>query len=207
MKTLTRDRQTLRPRDIQPGEQVKSLYDDIHGTGTRFVAFDENMQEFKPPPHLFYNENDEAEDLILFPEEANDQRRVPLFGTDSMNAVQRFETLGPKLDRLFFDLDTDDESIESESCEKRRSDESRGTDDELDLGHDEDLPARSDKEDEESFNCKRAEEFSPEFQEFFHLFKEWKLSKPENFGDSKARWNTYVDREKSKGATSYLRGA
>lgn len=95
LKTLCKDEFTKRVRDIKPGEDVESIYDEIHGPDIKFYygavdnAFAPDApalqrarkifeEDNKFPRNLFYNRADELEDEILFPEERLAQGLDPL---------------------------------------------------------------------------------------------------------------------------------
>lgn len=95
LKTLCRDGVTKRVRDIKLGENVESIYDEIHGPDIKFYygAIDNAFapdapalqrarkifeEDNKFPRNLFYNRTDELEDGILFPEERLAQGLDPL---------------------------------------------------------------------------------------------------------------------------------
>ncbi|KAK0102680.1 hypothetical protein ONS95_006282 [Cadophora gregata] len=80
LKTLYSDKITHRVRDIKPGENAMSIYDDINQAETKFfyskIEDDADMEVRRVydepdvfPPNLLYNEADVLEDAILFPEE------------------------------------------------------------------------------------------------------------------------------------------
>lgn len=107
LKTLTRDKSTLRCRDIQPGESVKSIFDHISGPGCHF-GFGENLDEEEPPKGVWYDEADAVEDSILFPDEASGNAPDALVKTKP-NRITQWEEKGPDMDRFVNDLDTDEE--------------------------------------------------------------------------------------------------
>jgi hypothetical protein len=94
LKTITRDGETHRARDIQPGEEVMSVWDDVNHPGTKFFySKDENHMDQsegnlalqrvfdepnKFPRNLFYHKADELEDAILFPGELAHKKLDPL---------------------------------------------------------------------------------------------------------------------------------
>ncbi|KAH8762906.1 hypothetical protein F5882DRAFT_431367 [Hyaloscypha sp. PMI_1271] len=94
LKTICRDPETNRARDIQPGEDIMSIWDDVNHPGTTFFySKDENHADQsegnlslrrvfdepnKFPKNLFYHKADELEDAILFPEELADKKLDPL---------------------------------------------------------------------------------------------------------------------------------
>ena len=71
IKTLTRDRQSYRIREIKNGEDVPSIYDDIHNEKeTNFVfARLGKPASTELPKRFFYDEADMLEDSVLFPTE------------------------------------------------------------------------------------------------------------------------------------------
>lgn len=118
LSTLTRERETMRVRDIKPGEEVQSLYDEITDPRTRHVFFDTNqpnneaLREIEPPARLFYDEVDEAEDRVLFPEENLEDDAEIVVG-DELKAMAKLEYQGPDMRRFALDLDTDEELPET----------------------------------------------------------------------------------------------
>ncbi|KAL2126582.1 hypothetical protein VTI74DRAFT_651 [Chaetomium olivicolor] len=77
METLIREDDTKRVRQIEPGELVQSLYDEMCGPNARFWVKTPNIpeaimttEEVAPgvTPCLDYNDTDAAEDAILFVE-------------------------------------------------------------------------------------------------------------------------------------------
>ncbi|KAH6692878.1 hypothetical protein BKA61DRAFT_637651 [Leptodontidium sp. MPI-SDFR-AT-0119] len=80
LKTLHTDKVTNRVRDIKPGEDVTSIYDDINNEKTQFfygkIEDDTGLKVHRVydkanvfPRNLFYNQADVLEDAVLFPEE------------------------------------------------------------------------------------------------------------------------------------------
>ncbi|KAI3337564.1 hypothetical protein HD806DRAFT_43606 [Xylariaceae sp. AK1471] len=99
LRTLTRDKETLRVRSIKPGEQAQSLWDEVQDPENVFYTTDltnnkmRSVQGDRPmeaTPHLFYNEANEAEDAVLFPDELVYPNRVVPFKEVS-NAITRLE--------------------------------------------------------------------------------------------------------------------
>ncbi|KAI0098675.1 hypothetical protein GGR51DRAFT_577026 [Nemania sp. FL0031] len=99
LRTLTRNEKTQRVRLIKPGEQVRSLWDDVQHPGNIFVLTDATNKTMKTvqgdgtpdmAPHTFYNESDAAEDAILFPDELISlNRNVPF--KEVSNAITQLE--------------------------------------------------------------------------------------------------------------------
>jgi len=94
LKTLYQDELTYRVRDIKPGDKVESIYDHFRGPDVKFRygkvedAWGKNAsglvrakpvfnEDNKFPRNFFYNEIDEVEDAILFPEELEARRLDP----------------------------------------------------------------------------------------------------------------------------------
>ncbi|KAH9899086.1 hypothetical protein F4778DRAFT_771654 [Xylariomycetidae sp. FL2044] len=84
LRTLTREESTKRVRSILPDETVKSLWDEVNQPTNRFLMTD--MSNWKATevahdevvstsPYLFYSEANEAEDMVLFPDEITSNRR------------------------------------------------------------------------------------------------------------------------------------
>ena len=114
LSTLTREGATMRVRDIKSGEEIQSLYDEVTDPRTRHVFFDTNqpnaseLGEMEAPARLFYNELDEAEDKVLFPEEYQESDADIAVG-DELKAMAKLEYQGPDMRRFTHDLDTDEE--------------------------------------------------------------------------------------------------
>lgn len=112
LSTLTRDKETARAREIRPGSDEESIYDDMTGPNTRFmfgkgftVSRPEELTDQVDPAAawaLFYNEADALEDVILFPDESN------LKVGEIETRVSKFEREGPILSRFVNDLDVDE---------------------------------------------------------------------------------------------------
>ena len=119
LKTLTRDRETHRLRDIKPGEVVDSVFDDAHSDRVRFGFRDQNARlnnENQAPRWLFYNDVDVLEDQILFPNESLDDKQVTTPGIGEVtSALDKLEVNGPNWYRFICDLDTDEETDRSSS--------------------------------------------------------------------------------------------
>ena len=92
LKTLTRDRETARVRDLKPDEKdVRSLYNDIHGEGVNFMFSDLlavtagalDSRTFEPKSdmrNIWYTNAVALEDEVLFPDETlnHDPKSVKL---------------------------------------------------------------------------------------------------------------------------------
>ena len=99
LRTLTRDPSTLRTRDIKPGEDLPSIWDETqrsqystvnHNPKTR----EDRVIEGEPPASIFYNEADVLEDAILFPEEVAEGKSKALY-KGKANDLERFVNSGP----------------------------------------------------------------------------------------------------------------
>lgn len=118
LRTITRDRVTFRARDIRPGEQVQSIWDELHADGSRYVFGAAKLSgsgEFRDQGtdpdkvwNFFYNEGDAAEDLIVFEEHLNPNNPKQKF-KEMSNAITKLENDGPVLARFVMDLDPDEE--------------------------------------------------------------------------------------------------
>ncbi|KAL6882312.1 hypothetical protein HDV57DRAFT_509473 [Trichoderma longibrachiatum] len=98
LRTLTREKDTMRTRKINPGEQVESLWDVVAGDAVEFCLFDvkdgkvncRTTRELASSPYLFYNKANVAEDEVLFPDELVSPRdKVPF--REIRNAINRLE--------------------------------------------------------------------------------------------------------------------
>ncbi|KAI1134852.1 hypothetical protein F5Y05DRAFT_192827 [Hypoxylon sp. FL0543] len=100
LRGLTRDKETLRVRSIRPGEQVSSLWEDVTNPDNIFFTADvvnnkvlesSSLTQKGTAPNMFYNEDDAAEDLILFSDELiSPNRNVPF--KEISNSITRIET-------------------------------------------------------------------------------------------------------------------
>lgn len=130
LKTVTRDPNSHRVRDIRPGDEVESIYDVIHHPGTEFKIFNEDRQVLeKIPRYLFYNDIDALEDKVLFPEETHgpgDDVGID----DALNSLVALEEQGPDINRFVYDLDTDEEIPDMKpDCKDGESAEDKEDDD------------------------------------------------------------------------------
>lgn len=98
LKTITRDPVTFRTRDIKPGDEVMSIWDEIQrGRSHLLNPKGRTLEEqFAEDPHAskFYNEADMLEDAILFPEELSDDVTNNLY-SGKTNALDEFVKSGP----------------------------------------------------------------------------------------------------------------
>jgi hypothetical protein len=118
LRTITRDRVTFRACDIRPGEQVQSIWDELHAHGSRFVfgavtlsgtgEFHDQATDPDKVWNFFYNEGDAAEDLVVFEEHLNPNNPKQKF-KEMSNAITKLENDGPVLARFLMDLDPDEE--------------------------------------------------------------------------------------------------
>ncbi|KAJ4302088.1 hypothetical protein N0V88_002224 [Collariella sp. IMI 366227] len=77
METLTREPDSKRVRQLKPGEDSRSLYDELCGPDAEFWMKTTNTapvmtkEDITPgvSPYLYYNDTDAAEDAVLFEEE------------------------------------------------------------------------------------------------------------------------------------------
>lgn len=117
LRTITRDRVTFRARDIRPGEQVQSIWDELHAEGSGFVfgavhfgngEFRDQSDNINKVWDFFYNEGNAAEDVILFQEHLDSNNPKRKF-KEITNAITKLEKGGPVLARFLMDLDPDEE--------------------------------------------------------------------------------------------------
>lgn len=131
LKTVARDPDSHRVREIKPGDEAESIYNEIHHPGTQFKIFNEDRQVLeKTPRYLFYNDIDALEDKVLFPEESNGPGNDIEIG-DAFNSLVALEEKGPDISRFVFDLDTDEELPDrTHGCKDDGSSEDEVEDDE-----------------------------------------------------------------------------
>lgn len=162
LKTLTRDKETHRVRELKSGDDtVTSIYDDIHHEGTSFFygkLETLNSHEVKRAPgqstiprRLFYTEADALEDEILFPEE-NSSDGQPVLAVEKL---RRWEEEGFSMMKFVegWWTDSDEDSSEDngeDEGESEDEDESEGEND----GEDED------EEDEKNQNSENKKDYN-----------------------------------------------
>ena len=105
LKTLTREPDNQRTRDIRPGEGAKSIWDDIKSSNVTFLdPYAEDGHAADPSAEVCYQEADALEDKVLFPE----GQGKALFNS-KLNAVEKFVKTFPDWDRFINDFSTTDE--------------------------------------------------------------------------------------------------
>ncbi|KAF4975727.1 hypothetical protein FZEAL_7503 [Fusarium zealandicum] len=86
LRFLTREKDTMRTRQIKPGEKVESLWDTIMDERSEFRLFNikgtsmtsRSGSEVAKSPYMFYNEANAVEDKVLFPDElTSNKKNVP----------------------------------------------------------------------------------------------------------------------------------
>lgn len=119
LKTITRETETHRVRDIKPGEDVPSLWDGIQSPETRFmttiIGTGSGARELESA-HVMYNESDAREDEILFPEELQRDGTDATVRDQITQKIFALETEGPSMDRFVYDLDTDEDFSDDEAA-------------------------------------------------------------------------------------------
>lgn len=121
LKTLWRDHKTGQVRDAKQGEET--VYDELRHENSKFLwgamgGGAEGMGE-QLPPNLLYNDIDVAEDMILFPEEAEGRAGGAIADrTDPI--TEKLERRGPNWKRFIHDLDSDQDSDDFEDVPMRR---------------------------------------------------------------------------------------
>lgn len=99
LRTLTREKDTMRTRKIAPGEDVESIWDHVMGEQVQFRVFNiqedkitsRNSDELGDSPYMFYNKANVVEDEILFPDEASSKKKSVPF-REIRNGISRIET-------------------------------------------------------------------------------------------------------------------
>jgi hypothetical protein len=157
LKTLYRKPDTHRVRDLRPGEDVQSIYDEINHKDTRFFHTKHNPKDqtmrktisdtaISAPRNFFYNGADVLEDEILFPEEKNEKISNPS-NVRNLNAMQKWEgdnfSMGKWVEGNWDSdwtefSDSDEEEINSEEDLDHGAMEKGDTEDEDDEWEDED---------------------------------------------------------------------
>jgi len=106
----------MRVRDIDPGEQVKSIWDDI--VGGRTVSLDIDKQGMSERESWgessFYSEADAVEDTVLFPEETSTGDVKTVYKANN-SAIDNYVSKGPDWVRFILDLDTDEDVDDDET--------------------------------------------------------------------------------------------
>src|SRR5882757_6171856 len=70
LKTLTRDGDSWRTRDIRESEGAQSIWNEMHAEGSHFQWRTPNGDvSYEMPKHLRFSEADALEEEILFPED------------------------------------------------------------------------------------------------------------------------------------------
>jgi hypothetical protein len=118
LRTITRDRVTYRARDIRPGEQAQSIWDELHADGNKFVfgpVWLDGSSEFRDEAtnsdavwKFFYNDGDAAEDAVLFEAHLKPDQAKQKFQEIS-NSITKLEKGGPVMARFVLGLDPDEE--------------------------------------------------------------------------------------------------
>jgi hypothetical protein len=100
METLTRDQDTKRIRQVKPGENIQTLYDELSGPDAEFWIKSSNTKEtirtsedIAPgvSVYTYYNDTDAAEDAILFHTELLEGYSDDMPFVEIDNPLQRFE--------------------------------------------------------------------------------------------------------------------
>lgn len=190
LRTLTREEDSQRVREIRAGENVESIYDTIHDERTKFMMFDDDRKPLeKIPKHIFYDEIDQIEDRILFPEENLEQGTDIAIGETGL--VHDLEKRPPDMKRFIYDLDTDEETPDSDDLFEKEESES-----EDDLEH-------TCHERSEDGNSSEGEHSSdPEYAEKIAVFKTMvrnhKISSNSD-QDMRMQWERFIKRDSSHG--------
>ncbi|KAL8990195.1 MAG: hypothetical protein Q9169_008185 [Polycauliona sp. 2 TL-2023] len=118
LKTIAHDLETMRTRDLKPGEQSMSIWEEIEMGRNRMLNYEGTTLEEQVAPDLdprfFYGEADVLEDKVLFPEESSAEPTNALY-SGTVNALEHFGNDGPNWERFVHDLETDEELSSDES--------------------------------------------------------------------------------------------
>lgn len=201
LRTLVRDRDSLRVREIKAGEDtVRSLYDVIYSEGTEFRFYNENREPMeKMPRGIFYNDIDALEENILFAEE-NVGPRLGLVAGGETNNLNKLESEGPDMTRFVYDLDTDDELPDDEAHDKHRCGKSSADDSDWE----DDMGSDNDDEDENSIDNEELQDgLAPADEETIRVLCEYvkrhTMSGKDSSENMYEQWTQFVRREASKG--------
>ena len=193
LQTITRDRVTFRTRDIKPGEKVMSIWNDIEQGG--YITQD---SKDSLPSSVFYSEPDVLEDAVLFPEEMTHEAHKALYSGKN-NHLESFTSSVLSWTRFIQDLDTDEESLESEVSEDdahfiENGSESAWSDEASQRDSvDSDVP--------DNRLISRSKTLSKEEKQDLAMITSWKA--PSKYKENvEAEFMTFMDREKSKGQKS-----
>jgi hypothetical protein len=148
LKTICRDPETHRSRDINPEDKVQSVWDDLHHEGTKFFysKVPDHLDESdltlrrvydepnKFPRSLFYNKADELEDEILFPEERA-QKKLDLLDVGKVEPIRIWEEEGFSMRKFVegWESDyTDDSDWDALNSDEEWEDEDDAEEDSID---------------------------------------------------------------------------
>ena len=208
LKTIARDPVIFWARDIKPGEDAYSIWDEIqHGRGHVLNPEGKTLVEqlaADPNASKFYNEADFLEDAVLFPEELNGKNtKAPSRG--KVNDLERFLNSGPDWVRFVNDMDTDEELENTESSEEESqylledgSKDKSDNDDGIDAA---DMVITDKKGSGPSSNGESVTgplTIPEELRKDMLLLSKWKPATPYGENVDGEFW-TFMDREKSRG--------
>lgn len=96
---IAREKDTMRTRKINAGEDVESIWDTVTGEQVEFRVFNiqegqmtsKSTRELGSSPYLFYNDANVVEDEILFPDEVDSNKKSVPF-REIRNGISRIET-------------------------------------------------------------------------------------------------------------------
>lgn len=134
MRTIVRDPTTSRARDVKPGEEVVTLWEEVSQSTFHIstdLAHDDDGDEDEDGKRrrnwkIFYNDADALEDAVLFPDELDSTKAVAKFRNIS-NPISQFVIEGPEVSKWIKDLDIDD-SRSGEPIPNDENDESSDED-------------------------------------------------------------------------------
>lgn len=187
LQTLTREEDSQRVREIRTGENVESIYDTIHDERTKFMMFDDNRNPLENiPKHIFHDEVDEMEGRILFPEENLENRTDIVVGEGGLEQDMQ---KSPDLKRFVYDLDTDEETPDSDWSDVE------------DSASEEDLEHTCHEHSKDCSSSEGEPSSDPEEAEKITLFKAMLRNQkvPSNSGDDvRMQWERYLKRDVSR---------
>jgi hypothetical protein len=115
LSTITRDKVTLRARDIKPNESVESIFDEITAGEVRVGSVtpgDRTGQYLQSDPEalrkVLYTEADALEDAVLFPDELVNGEASGIFEKIT-SSLLKYEEGGPSLARWAVGAEFDEE--------------------------------------------------------------------------------------------------
>jgi len=230
LRTLTREAgqngQRARVRDVRPGDETPSIFDQIHSPDSRviFHSYNEKTREDMETPRswersILYQEADAAEDMALFPEEHMVDNTDHMFKVES--GIAGLDKGAIDVERFIHDADTDEEFTDGEEEEYGEDDEDyldgseyEFDDPETDITSKESVMAEITQRFTESMLLISQKDGSVEAafdaldsrtKDMFGLVNgKVKERGKESKADMEREWLRYIDREKAKGMHEWI---